>query len=404
MKQTGRTGVVAFDHKQAEVKNLSKANQMSGKLDSQFDEDKLMKSVLQNDKSKIDEGKLLNEAINQGLVAFTPDVMFSQIVKNYRMAESLYGEKLIKLLTGYSPDYIRKNINIPEFNRELQVHLRDRLEQLKEDGVISTDGHTTHLGLSLASFVLYLEELDNILPKGWRGERLHKKSSHYGDPQDTRAFRKTDRYKDLALRSSIRLAIRRGHRHLCPEDLKAHTRKSKGLVYVMYGLDASGSMKGAKIGMAKKAGIALAHAAITRKDKAGLIVFGSTIKEAVAPTDDLRQIVERIVSVQPSRQTDFTGMIKRAIELFPSDRATKHLLLLTDAMPTVGSKPEDETLHAISEARAHGITVSLVGINLDAKGRALANQIVRLGEGRLYAVRNLASMDKMVIEDYYQVV
>lgn len=395
--------MVIFDDKDAKAENLSKAEKMSGKLDSQFDEDKLMKSVLQNDKQKITEGKLLNEAINQGIAAFTPDMMFSQIVKNYRMAESLYGEKLIKLLTGYNPDYLRKNISIPEFNRELQVHLRDRLEQLKEDGVISTDGHITQLGLSLASFVLYMEELDRLLPKGWRGERLHKKTAHHGEATDHRLFRTGDRYRDLGVRASIRMAIRRKHRSLLSTDLKAVTRESKGTVYLMYGLDASGSMKGAKIDMAKKAGIALAHAAITRKDKAGVIVFGSTVKESIAPTDDIRQIVEKIVAVHPSRQTDFTGMIRRAIELFPHEKVTKHLILLTDAMPTVGIKPEEETLACISEASAQGITVSLVGISLDAKGKAFAEKLVRLGEGRLYAVRNLNTIDRMVIEDYYQV-
>lgn len=394
---------MAFDDQPTQVKQVSKAESFSGKLDSQFEEDKLMKSVLQNDKSTIDEGKLLNEAINQGIVAFTPDLMFSQIVKNYRMAENVYGEKLIKLLTGYNPDYLRKNIAIPEFNRELRVQLGQKLEKLKDDDVISKEGHITSLGLSLASVVLYMEELDHLLPKGWRGDKTHNAVSPYGNPEGLRAFSRTDRYRDVAVRQSIRMAVRRKHAKLKREDLQSQTRKAKGHVYVMYGLDASGSMKGPKIEMAKKAGIALCHAAISRKDKAGLIVFGSTIKESVAPTDDLRHLVEQIVSVRPSRQTDFTGIIARAVELFPAEKVTKHLILLTDALPTVGAMPEEETLQAISKARAAGISISLVGIQLDKAGHALAEKIVRLGEGRLYVVRNLSSMDRIVIEDYYQI-
>lgn len=393
---------MAFDDQPTQVKHLDKAESFSGKLDSQFEEDKLMKSVLQNDKSKIEEGKLLNEAMNQGIVAFTPDLMFSQIVKNYRMAENLYGEKLMKLLTGYNPDYLRKNISIPEFNRELRIQLGQRLEKLQDDEVVTKDGFITPLGLSLASVVLYMEELDHLLPKGWRGDKTHHALSPYGVPEDLRAFSKADRYRDVAVRQSIRMAIRRKHANLQQEDLQSRIRKAKGHVYVMYGLDASGSMKGPKIEMAKKAGIALCHAAISRKDKAGLIVFGSTIKESIAPTDELRRLVEHIVSVRPSRQTDFTGIIDKAVELFPAEKVTKHLILLTDALPTVGAKPEEDTLHAISKARAAGISISLVGIQLDKAGHALAEKIVRLGEGRLYVVRNLSSMDRIVIEDYYQ--
>ncbi|MEK6959532.1 MAG: VWA domain-containing protein [Nanoarchaeota archaeon] len=401
MRPSAKTVVVAFSHdERTEVKRLSKAEELNGKLASQMEEDKLMKSVLQNDKSKLDEGRMLNEAINQGLVAFTPDLMMSQIVKNYRMAESLYGEKLVKLLTGYSPDYLRKNINIPEFNRELQLQMKQRLDQLKEDGLVGADGQITKMGLSLASFVMYVEELDRLMPKGWRGERIHKKTSHYGEPSGSRIFRKGDRYKDVSIRETVRLAIRRKHKTLLQHDLKTFERQAKGLVYVMYGLDASGSMKGEKIEMAKKAGIALAHSAIMNKDKAGLIVFGSQVKDSVAPTDDLKMLVENIVKVRASRETDFTEMIKKAIELFPVEHVTKHLILLTDALPTVGQKPEEDTMESVSMARAAGITISIVGVSLDAKGKTMAEKIVRLGDGRLYGVRNLKDMDKIVIEDY----
>lgn len=401
MRPSAKTVVVTFSHdERTEVKRLSKAEELSGKLASQMDEDKLMKSVLQNDKSKLDEGRMLNEAINQGLVAFTPDLMMSQIVKNYRMAESLYGEKLVKLLTGYSPDYLRKNINIPEFNRELQLQMKQRLDQLKEDGLVGADGQITKMGLSLASFVMYVEELDRLMPKGWRGERIHKKIAHYGETSGSRIFRKGDRYKDVSIRETVRLAIRRKHKTLEQHDLKTFERHAKGLVYVLYGLDASGSMKGEKIEMAKKAGIALAHSAIMNKDKAGLIVFGSQVKDSVAPTDDLKMLVENIVKVRASRETDFTDMIKKAIELFPVERVTKHLILLTDALPTVGQKPEEETMESVSMARAAGITISIVGVSLDNKGKLLAEKIVRLGDGRLYGVRNLKDMDKIVIEDY----
>jgi len=96
-------------------------------------------------------------------------------------------------------------------------------------------------------------------------------------------------------------------------------------------------------------------------------------------------------------------MLHKAIELFPQDDVTKHVMLLSDAMPTVGDDPEGLTLKAVSEARAQGITVSLIGVNLEAKGKKFAEELVRLGEGRLYLVRNLGELDQIVLEDYYSV-
>src|SRR3989339_1548455 len=98
----------------AEVKEFSKAEEIQGSLSFQDLEDKFMHSVLENNKKAIDEGKLISDAINQGMGSFTPDVMFEQLVKNYSIAKQIYGESLIRLVSGYEPDYVNKNIGIPE--------------------------------------------------------------------------------------------------------------------------------------------------------------------------------------------------------------------------------------------------------------------------------------------------
>jgi len=155
---------------------------------------------------------------------------------------------------------------------------------------------------------------------------------------------------------------------------------------------------------AKKAGIALAYKAISEKDKVGLITFGSEVKDFIAPTLDFPFLLREITKIRASRQTEFTNMIRKAIELFPRERVTKHLILLSDALPTVGEKPEEDTLKAISAAKSSGITVSLVGINLDRQGKQMAEKIAQMGEGRVYVVKNLENVDKIILEDYYSVI
>ena len=66
-----------------------------------------------------------------------------------------------------------------------------------------------------------------------------------------------------------------------------------------------------------------------------------------------------------------------------------------------GKKPELETLKAASIARDNNITLSLVGINLDKKGQEFAKRLVEVGNGRLFMVKDLENLDKIILEDYY---
>jgi len=396
--------VIHFSIGETEIKEASEAEELTGGLKRQSEEDKLMNSVLENDKEIVDDGRLIKDAINQGIGSFTPNLLFEQIVKNYSIAEQIYGESLIKLLSGYNPGYIKRNINIPEFQRELRKRIEEKIEQLKDKGLLEKDGFITGRGIELASLILYTEELDNIIPKGIFGEKTHKKPSHYGDKEDAKQYKKGDRYRDIAIKKSAKLAIRRGHKELIKKDLKSFERQSKGQCYIIYALDASGSMKGKKIEQCKKAGIALAFKAIDEKDKVGLIVFGSDIKQSIEPTTDFPLLLKEITSARASKETDIKATLRKAVELFPNEKITKHLILLTDALPTVGENPEEETLEEVSAARANGITISVIGIGLDEKGKNLAEKIAALGEGRLYIIKDLENVDKIVLEDYYSVI
>ena len=392
-----------YGSEKLEVKQLSRAEELSGKLAFQQLEDKFMHSVLENDKKVIDSGKLISDAINQGMSSFSPDLMFEQLVKSYQLAKQIYGESIIRLVSGYEPDYIKKNIGIPEFQKELKEKIQQKIEELKEEGFLLKDNSLSEKGVELASLVLYFEELDKIVPKGIIGEKISKKTFVYGDKENARLYKKGDRYRDISLKKSIKLAIRRRHNYFHNKDLQVYEKQSKGQTYIVYALDASGSMKGKKIDACKKAGIALAYKAINEKDKVGLIVFGSEVKETIEPTLDFTMLLKEITKIRASRETDIVSTLQKAIEIFPSENITKHLILITDALPTKGDEPEKSTLEEASIARSKGITISLVGINLDEKGKKLAEKIVEIGEGRLYVVRNLENVDKIVLEDYYSV-
>ncbi len=388
---------------ETEFEELSKTEELSGNLSHDEQYNKLMKSVIENDEKTVDDGKLISDAINQGFSSFTPDMMFDNLTKDFAMAENIMGEKMIRLISGYDPRYIKKNINVPEFKRELKEKIKEKIDDLKKEKLIKKDGSFSDKGIELASLILYTEELDNLIPAGMFGERFHKKVSIYGDREDVKEYKKGDIYRDLAIKSSIKVALRRGHKELSTQDLRTFERQSKGSVNIIYGIDASGSMKGDKIEAAKKAGIALSFTAIDNKDPVGLIVFGTEIKEKISPTLDFATLLRKITEIRASMETNMTQTIHESVNMF-SKEGSKHLVLITDALPTIGKDPEKEVTEAVGTARAAGITISMIGIGLDDKGKKLAEKLVQLGEGRLYSIKKLENIDKIILEDYYSVV
>jgi len=386
--------------KKTEIKKTEEIEEFSGKLNFSV-EKKLMHSVLENDQTIIDEAKIIKDSINQSLFSFTPDLMFEKLVKNYKLAKQLFGEKLIRQMTGYDEKYVENNIRIPEFQREVKKKMQEKFESMKEKGLLTKYGDITDKGIELAALLLYTEELDSLDAQGFLGEKFSKNQAHYGMPVDVRNYRKGDRYKDIALRSTLKTAIRRQHNVLFKDDIRVFSREAKGKISIIYGLDASGSMKGAKIETCKKAGVALAFKALQEKDEVGLIVFGHDIQHSVAPSNDFGLLLKEITKIQPSKETNLAACILHSLELFHVQDATKHLLLLTDAMPTVGENPAQATLEAVEKASAAGITISLIGIQLDKEGKKLAEKIVQLGRGKLYVVDNLNTLDKIVLMDYY---
>ena len=362
-----------------------------------------MHSVLENDTDTVNEGKLLSQSFNQGISSFTPDIIFENVVQNYSNAERLYGKKLLRLLSGYDPSYLKKNIRIPEFCRILRSDIQKNVKNLRKKKLIDSDGLITPKGVFLASLILYTEELDHLVPKGFFGKKENKKKTHYGDKQDVRTYHLYDRFRDIDQKKTVKKALKRGHERIIKDDLQVAERKTKGSIEIIYALDASGSMRGEKIETSKKAGIALAFKAIENRDKVGLIVFGREVKEELPPTLDFMQILTTITEIKAANETNIQATIEKALQLFSKKNCTRHLILLTDALPTIGSDPEQETIKAVCTATSMGITTSLIGINLDKEGEKFAKQLVQHSGGKLYTVRNLENLDRIILEDYYSI-
>mgnify|MGYP006297327159 FL=1 len=167
-------------------------------------------------------------------------------------------------------------------------------------------------------------------------------------------------------------------------------------------MDASGSMKGEKLAAAKRAGIALAFKATRKRDTVGLVVFGREVEASLAPTDDFLSLAKLITRARASRETDLAATIRHSSRLLENARGVKHLLLLTDGLQTVGEDPSGVVLKAAGEAAQAGITISVVGLSLDEEGERLCRQVVDIGGGSLYLLKDYEELDVLLLEDYYR--
>jgi Mg-chelatase subunit ChlD len=380
---------------------MEQAEELDGKLGSS-DTQALMKTVLENDKTEVEDGKFVNEMINQNLSSFQPDIMMQQFVQNYKNAEKIFGESLIREATGMSSSTIERNIRLPEFQRDLKSKLSAKARELEDKGLLSRKGEILEQGKTLAQIQLFTSELDQLQAHGIRGERFHKKTDRYGDITDDRRFTSSDSFKNIAWKKVIKQVVRRGHDKIHKEDLRTHTRQAKGEVCIIYALDASGSMRGKKIAMAKRAGVALAYKATQNNDKVGAIIFSNDIQNQVHPTTNFLELLECFTEITASKQTDMAKAIEESLAMFPKTQVTKHLLFITDGQVTVGADPKKHCLEAAGKAASAGITISIIGLNLDPTTIDFVHELTGLSKGKVYVVDTVDNLDTLVLRDYEQ--
>ena len=248
------------------------------------------------------------------------------------------------------------------------------------------------------------EELDKLaLPGNPRGEREQE------SPR-VRAERGLQNVQERQVQGPGRQKNRQnsGEARATPgidkSDLRAFERKSKGKRNIVYALDASGSMKGQEAHPVKKSG----HRPGLQSHPGKGQRRGSRFREGrqerrYAPPPTSEPSWSSISSVSARERTNLAATIKEGVNLFPDEEATKHLVLITDAMPTSGDKPEKDTIEAAAAlAKESGVTISVVGIDLNREGRAIARKIVEISKGRIFVARSPDEIDSIVLEDYYR--
>jgi Ca-activated chloride channel family protein len=187
----------------------------------------------------------------------------------------------------------------------------------------------------------------------------------------------------------------------------AGSRKERKATDFVVVLDRSGSMADAKkMDFAHKAIESLLNQ-LTPNDRFGLITFDDSIETPVelsAVTKENRDsIISRVNSITPRGSTNLGGGLIAGMDLIRAKKKTDHadrLLLISDGIANVGITDPKELGRVASRAVGGEFAVSTIGVGLDFNENVMAS-IADSGNGNYHFLENLASLDKVLSDEFY---
>jgi len=170
---------------------------------------------------------------------------------------------------------------------------------------------------------------------------------------------------------------------------------------VVFLIDASSSMGGAKWSMVKQAAVELIDS-LKDEDRVGVVLFGSNAKEVfplaslTANRGTMRQAMQKLDS--PSGVTNLEAGLKAAYGAFDarskSDKVKRvnHIILLTDGFPTddQGYREEKTSRYETIVSKYEHITLTGVGIgSADDYDSTFISKLSDLGRGSYYHANDM---------------
>ncbi|MEK6808526.1 MAG: hypothetical protein AABY14_02465 [Nanoarchaeota archaeon] len=128
--------MIFFDTEQKKPTESLETEELKGRLSKG---NQILNSLLEEKEDVITSARLIGSAQNQGISSFSANIS-EQLIKNFSIAKNIYGKTLIRELTGYTIPDIEKNIKIPEFQKLLSSNIKNKIDELKEQSVISNEG------------------------------------------------------------------------------------------------------------------------------------------------------------------------------------------------------------------------------------------------------------------------
>lgn len=349
-----------------------------------------------NDKQGKKPESVLRNMLNRNMMGISSKFLAKAIVIDFDEAVATFGSDILEGLTGFGLEELREMEGRPESVEKLEGRIEGNFKLLKDSGLLGDEGPTPE-GIDTVALELLEDEFRTLGAIGGEHDTLTK--GGVSERIETRPFLK---HAKLALRSTIRLSMKRGHEKILREDLRSWERAGTVRVDFVYALDTSGSMRGAKLDACKKAAIGLAYLGIKGRDRVAVVSFKSTPVLSANFGEPLDEFARKVAGLSPSETTNIAEALRFSGGILSGEKRhdrERHIILITDAMPTSGERPVDETMEEASACKEAGMTVSVVGINLDKEGDDIARRIAQIGGGSFYHVADAERVNEAVMLD-----
>jgi Mg-chelatase subunit ChlD len=333
-------------------------------------------------------------------------------------------------LLDYLKDLLQENLGVT-VNLQRDDHryaaydaLLDILRNLTKEDLIEEEQSRIKI-TDKGYAILYediLAEVECAIMKGQHKVRSGK-SINGEDVIDIRRYECEDRFRDISLRRTMREVItkRRHPEKIQREDIRIKERRPHGCLDVVLAIDRSSSMiEDNKFQYARKAAIGLALAAFKNGDRSSVVTFANTATKLSKLTYEVYPILDRITEVRPAGYTNLEDGIKNAREILlsASRNAEKHIIVITDGVPTTHnfheSTKQQETidekeraklaaLRQVKICRANKISCSVVcilrGGDVDIE---FSKKLARAGEGSAHFLKDEKNLLDVVLQDYLE--
>ncbi len=178
-----------------------------------------------------------------------------------------------------------------------------------------------------------------------------------------------------------------------PDKKNTERREAPSLGLLLL-IDASGSMRGQKIRLAQVAAVKAAET-LHPEDQVGVVAFNDGVIEVVplGPAADLDFVRSQVSRIRAGGNTDFRVALEAARDVFAAEKLQiKHCILLSDGFSTTGGAFSK----LARELRDAGVTVSTVGVGVEADIEALSN-IAAAGGGKYQGAPDIAEVPQIFV-------
>ncbi len=372
-------------------------------------EQKLKAGEITMDEYNQEKSRLMRMLESASQPRFTMSGELAKTIMEIMDAQDKQWSSEISLERMYVYYQVKANNGEDELNSQKRDYygLKGLIDDLEKKGILRVTEAATEFTLTGEALDLLLEYL---IARGQRGRGL-KDAANLAKTlanecrDGIRRYSSGDVFRDISVRHSLKEIAKqkKGLSSVRRSDLRVFLKQHPKLQSdIIMCVDTSGSMRFQhKLTYARLAASGLAKAAIKNGDKVGMVIFNNYGQTTVPLTDDdTDRLTDCVVRLTAGGNTNIGDGIKCASQLLLQNRSRnrKHIILVTDGMPTAISErafaqlkslkekdlSEESALLETRRAVSRGIQVSVIHITTkDKTSRKLIKDIARIGKGKV---------------------